>query len=117
MLQTQNPCAVALIDGDGYPFALHYLRQGRVGGQEAATALKAKLISEIGPDVQLLVFVYLNRLGLADVLVSNRLIGRRSEFDEFITGFNQSSPLFQMIDVGHGKEVADAKIRGARPGT
>lgn len=77
-----------------------------------ATALKAKLMAEIKPDVQLLVFVYLNRVGMMDAMMSNNLIGRRTEFDDFITGFNQASPLFHIVDVGPGKEAADAKLRG-----
>ncbi|KAF8323731.1 hypothetical protein DL93DRAFT_2069694 [Clavulina sp. PMI_390] len=36
---------------------------------------------------------------------------RRDDFEQFLMGFNQASPLFQMVDVGHGKEVADAKIK------
>lgn len=89
-----------------------HIRQGRSGGQNVATALKAKLMAEIKPDVQLLVFVYLNRVGLIDAMMSNDLIGRRADFDDFITGFNQASPLFHLVDVGPGKEAADAKIRG-----
>lgn len=111
-IKTQNPCAVAVIDGDGYPFSPDYIRQGRSGGQKAATALKAKLVAEIGSEVQLLVFVYLNRAGMTDAMMSNNLIRRRTEFDEFIMGFNQASPLFHLVDVGQGKEAADAKIRG-----
>ena len=33
------------------------------------------------------------------------------QFDEFVQGFNQASPLFSFVDVGSGKEAADAKYR------
>lgn len=36
----------------------------------------------------------------------------RAGFDSFVTGFNQASKRFLMVDVGYGKEVADAKLRG-----
>lgn len=114
-LKTQHMCAIAAIDGDGYPFSPSFIRQGRAGGQEAATALKAKLMSDIGLEVQLMIFVYLNRVGMVEALISNGIIHRRSDLDDFVTGFNQASPLFHMIDVGHGKEAADAKIRGFFP--
>lgn len=110
--QNHNGCSVAVIDGDGYPFAPEFLRGGRGGGQKAATALKAKLVAATSPDEQILIFVYLNRLGMTEHLLANNLLKRAHDFDDFIRGFNQASPLFHIIDVGHGKEAADAKIRG-----
>lgn len=56
--------------------------------------------------------IYLNRTGLCDLFYSNNIIGQKSEFDDFIVGFNQASPLLSIIDVGPGKEAADAKVRG-----
>lgn len=49
---------------------------------------------------------------MAEALLNNHLIRRRADLDEFIMGFNQAAPLFQIIDVGPGKEAADAKLRG-----
>lgn len=36
----------------------------------------------------------------------------RAGFDSFVTGFNQASKRYLMVDVGYGKEVADSKLRG-----
>lgn len=71
-----------------------------------------KLLHAIGRRVPVLVFVYLNRMGLSNMLGANGLLGNEVNMDQFIMGFNQSSPLFSIIDAGSGKEAADSKIRG-----
>lgn len=63
----------------------------------------------------ILVLVYLNRQGLSGVLASRNLLGTEPNLNEFIVGFNQSSPFLSIVDVGSGKEAADAKIRGEFP--
>jgi hypothetical protein len=60
---------------------------------------------------KLWVQVYLNQNGLAETLASRKLC-TVAQFDDFVVGFNQSSPLFSIVDVGSGKEAADAKIKG-----
>ena len=55
--------------------------------------------------------VYCNMTGLSETLYSNQLATPES-FEAFVTGFNQASPLFSIVDVGNGKEAADAKIKG-----
>jgi hypothetical protein len=55
--------------------------------------------------------VYLNKSGLAET-VANKGFCTLDEFDDFVIGFNQASPLFSVVDVGNGKEAADAKIKG-----
>lgn len=44
----------------------------------------------------------MNRAGLHEEAVN---------FDDFFAGFNQAGERFLMIDVGHGKEMADARMR------
>ncbi|KAJ7783827.1 hypothetical protein DFH07DRAFT_206463 [Mycena maculata] len=53
--------------------------------------------------------VYLNKIGLLETLVSQNVC-TKEEFEEFCLGFIQG-PLFAIVDVGHGKEAADAKIK------
>lgn len=36
----------------------------------------------------------------------------RDAFDEFMLGFNQACERFAIVDVGSGKEAADAKMKG-----
>lgn len=82
-----------------------------MGGQLAASTLIQELNS-LGRRMTTYAIVCVNRAGLAGVLRSNGIISNKSEFDDFITGFNQASPLLSIIDVGSGKEAADAKLRG-----
>lgn len=35
----------------------------------------------------------------------------KSNFEDFITGFNQAAERFSVLDVGNAKEAADAKIK------
>jgi hypothetical protein len=55
--------------------------------------------------------MYCNKAGLSETLISRNLCSRE-EFEAFIIGFNQSAPLFSVVDVGNGKEAADAKVKG-----
>ena len=110
--QDHNSLALALLDGDGCIFSKEYLLQGRSGGQRAAALLHRELLSTIlDPNIQLYTVVCFNRIGLGDALVTNGVCNK-DDFEDFIIGFNQSAPLFAMLDVGKGKEAADAKIRG-----
>ena len=78
---------------------------------KAAAVLYQTLSAAAAPRSQLYTVIYFNRRGLGDALCANNIC-LKSQFEDFIVGFNQSAPLFAMIDAGHGKEVADAKIRG-----
>lgn len=62
--------------------------------------------------MEVLVYVFYNRSGLMSALSIGGMPEARSGFDSFVTGFNQASKRFLMVDVGYGKEVADAKLRG-----
>lgn len=103
---------LCLIDGDGNIFSSDLLRQGKAGGRLAATQL-TRGITEYEPSTrgQVWLTVYCNKTGLLDVLRRHNKCTAK-EFDDFVLGFNQASPLFSIVDVGGMKEAADAKIRG-----
>jgi hypothetical protein len=102
---------MCLIDGDGCIFSPQYLDKGHIGGEQAATQLKQELVKRVGGGATLCTFVYLNYIGLRNFLV-NEEICTVAQFNEFIMGFNRSTELFCVVNVGPGKEAADAKIRG-----
>lgn len=56
--------------------------------------------------------IFCNKMGLAETLTSHGYCSA-DQFQEFCTGFNQSSPFFSLIDCGPGKEAADGKIKGS----
>lgn len=49
--------------------------------------------------------------GLAGAMVRDGVIWKREDLREFFWGFTQANPSFDFVDVGHGKERADSKIR------
>jgi hypothetical protein len=51
-------------------------------------------------------------MGLLDTLTGHDIC-TREQFEAFLVGFSQASPRFLLVDVGYGKEAADAKIKGS----
>lgn len=111
-----NGFMLCLIDGDGYLFDESLIRQGAIGGGEAAN----RLLNNIKAHVQkydgavhwkIIVRVYVNLEGL---LKKYAYIGFNEEekaLRQFVAGFTQSQPLFDFVDAGQGKERADHKIK------
>ncbi|KAG1864169.1 hypothetical protein DFJ58DRAFT_772914 [Suillus subalutaceus] len=116
-LKDDNPLLLCLIDGDGNIFSQDLLASGHTGGRQAAMLL-TKGLTDYMVDVdagsscrgQVWLTVYCNKTGLMDTLVNNGICSA-SEFEAFVLGFNSASPLFSIVDVGGGKEAADAKIK------
>ncbi|CEL59033.1 hypothetical protein RSOLAG1IB_09031 [Rhizoctonia solani AG-1 IB] len=105
-----NPLVLCLIDGDGCIFNERLLAQGVDGGREAASILRQHIASHYGGHADILVHIFFNREGLGSTV--KKYLGITSAvFSAFISGFNTASPLMSMLDVGAGKEAADAKIR------
>ncbi|KAF9044719.1 hypothetical protein BDZ89DRAFT_1058812 [Hymenopellis radicata] len=116
-LHEDHPIILVIIDGDGNIFADELLRQGRVGGRNAATLLTKGITENItyingrvASRARLWVTVYCNKQGLSETLCNNNIC-TAEDFEGFCIGFNQATPLFSIIDVGPGKEAADAKIK------
>ncbi|KZT30410.1 hypothetical protein NEOLEDRAFT_1144074 [Neolentinus lepideus HHB14362 ss-1] len=117
-LKDDNPLITCLIDGDGHIFSQELLSKGRGGGRQAAMLLTKGIMTYMHNDdgattgrSQLWLTIYCNKSGLLETLV-NYHICTAEQFESFVLGFNQASPLFSIVDVGSGKEAADAKIKG-----
>ncbi|KAK7547013.1 C-x8-C-x5-C-x3-H type zinc finger protein [Phyllosticta citricarpa] len=113
-----NPFVLALIDGDGAIFQDALLKAAAAGGSDAAH----KLLSEIRDHVlnvyegasgswSIMVQIYANFEGLSRKLTSVGILKSPAEFYAFARAFTLNQPLFNMIDVGSGKERADHKIK------
>ncbi|KZT74652.1 hypothetical protein DAEQUDRAFT_659485 [Daedalea quercina L-15889] len=116
-LKEDNPLILCLIDGDGNIFSQDLLRLGLAGGRQAAALLTKGLNDHLAsfdsPDIgrgQLWLTIYFNKTGLLETLTQNNVCDAE-QFEAFLMGFNQASPLFSMVDVGSGKEAADSKIK------
>ncbi|EJD55276.1 hypothetical protein AURDEDRAFT_78286 [Auricularia subglabra TFB-10046 SS5] len=114
-LTVENPLVLVLLDGDGCIFQQELLNLGAAGGSKAAALLtrgiNAHLEEELGARrADIWVTIFLNKRGLAETLAANNMC-TTDEFDAFIQAFNQSAPLYSIVDVGYGKEAADSKIK------
>jgi hypothetical protein len=113
----QGSRIICLIDGDGAIFSDDLIAGGQSGGHRAATMLSEAagqyLSSNYGiTQFQLWAYVFVNKRGLLDTFARAGLGMLKAKFDDFIMGFNQASERFMIVDVGSGKEAADAKIKG-----
>lgn len=54
-----------------------------------------------------------NYTGLSKALMRDGTLESLEKFKEFTLGFTQGKAHFDFIDVGHGKERADSKIKGS----
>jgi len=116
--QDDNPLLLCLVDGDGHIFSQDHLRLGKAGGQQAAMLLTKGITEYMAESVdaglsgraQVWLTVFYNKTGLLDTLAGNGIC-TPDNFEAFLSAFNQASPWFSMVDVGQGKEAADAKLR------
>ncbi|EMD42028.1 hypothetical protein CERSUDRAFT_79626 [Gelatoporia subvermispora B] len=118
-LRDDNPLILCLIDGDGNIFSPELITLGQAGGRQAAMLLTHGLtdhLASIDSDAlvpgrgQVWLTIYCNKSGLLDTLTHNNFC-TTEQFETFVLGFNQASPLFSIVDVGYGKEAADSKIK------
>ncbi|KAI5116544.1 hypothetical protein M0805_004327 [Coniferiporia weirii] len=115
----QDSMILCVIDGDGNIFNDHLLSAGLEGGREAARTLTSGIADYLQGIIQgqyvqgrftFWLSIYFNRRGLQDTLVKSNVC-TLDQFEAFLVGFSQASPRFLLVDVGHGKEAADAKIK------
>ncbi|KXN86378.1 hypothetical protein AN958_10240 [Leucoagaricus sp. SymC.cos] len=107
---------VVLLDGDGAIFKPQLISSGQAGGRKAAALLLESIkehVSSLGElhQFQTSVYIFFNKRGLAETLSRCGHPSARVRFEEFISGFNQATERFMMVDVGSDKEAADSKLR------
>jgi hypothetical protein len=108
-LQANERQVICVIDGDGTIFSRDLVGRGREGGLAAIRLLISAIGAHLadGARYQLWIYCFMNKRGLAGALgVADAML------DEFVAGFNQADSRAFLVDIGYGKEVADARIRG-----
>ncbi|KKK25468.1 hypothetical protein ARAM_006009 [Aspergillus rambellii] len=116
-IMNREPFVIVLLDGDGIIFQEEFLQLGERGGQKAAKALysaieayiAASFSSIVSPKIMAKMFV--NMKALCESCVRGGITTDPSVLDEFARGFNGSFPLFDLVDVGVGKDAAHDKIK------
>ncbi|KAI4258712.1 MAG: hypothetical protein L6R42_004952, partial [Xanthoria sp. 1 TBL-2021] len=120
--QTERKFVVVLIDADAYKFCYYFTRDNEAGAYFAADELRAQIRRRIrtfitDPDEFYVIPDY------TDVVVrayaNLRDLGRacwremrtdRPNMRSFASGFSMANKLFDFVDVGPGKDLADRKI-------
>ncbi|KXN86379.1 hypothetical protein AN958_10241, partial [Leucoagaricus sp. SymC.cos] len=107
---------IVLLDGDGAIFTPQLIALGQNGGHKAASRLSESIKDHIrsldeNHQFQLSVYIFFNKRGLTDTFNRCNYHSARIRLEDFVTGFNQASEKFIMVDVGNGKEAADSKIK------
>jgi hypothetical protein len=110
-----------LLDGGGIIFKDEYLQQGEQGGHNAAEKLHAALQEYVSGNFpinspKIITKMYVNLKGLSDLCVRGGVTTEPALIEDFVRGFNASYPLFDLIDIGSGKESAHDKIGGMSNG-
>ncbi len=88
---------------------------GLEGGKKAAYELRAalaKACASTHPGIEIVAKVVANLGGLGKAMIRDGCMEQASDLREFALGFTQAQSSFDFIDVGYGKERADAKIKG-----
>ncbi|KAH8667966.1 C-x8-C-x5-C-x3-H type zinc finger protein-like protein [Tricladium varicosporioides] len=113
-MRNRNPYIIVLIDGDGMIFNEDLISQGLEGGKSAASSLRNAVLdhcSELTDEIEIMAKVCANVSGLSKAMQRDGCLENPDNFREFTLGFTQGKASFDFIDVGHGKERADAKIK------
>ena len=91
------------------------VRLGIEGGKQAATQLRNTVL-EYFPDasdhLEIQAKVCANISGLAKAMCRDGSLENQEALKDFTLGFTQGKASFDYVDVGHGKERADSKIKG-----
>ncbi|TKW53139.1 hypothetical protein CTA1_1280 [Colletotrichum tanaceti] len=107
---------VSLPPSPCYQFQENFIRQGIEGGKQAAYALRTAVAEYVGSqsgEVEIVAKVCANLSGLGRAMRRDGCLASESELKDFSLGFTQAKASFDFIDVGHGKERADSKIKEA----
>ncbi|GKT49920.1 uncharacterized protein ColSpa_10101 [Colletotrichum spaethianum] len=99
-----------------YQFQENFIRQGIEGGKQAAYALRTAVAEYVGSqsgEVEIVAKVCANLSGLGRAMRRDGCLDSESALKDFSLGFTQAKASFDFIDVGHGKERADSKIKEA----
>lgn len=95
------------------------MQRGESGGKDAAGILHRATVDFVRnqlpylpEDCTIVAKVFANLTGLAEICERGRVVDSASQVADFTRGFTQGRHLFDFIDVGYGKEKADAKLRG-----
>jgi hypothetical protein len=68
--------------------------------------------NELANEMEVMAKVCANVTGLSKAMQRDGSLENPTELRDFTLGFTQGKASFDFVDVGHGKERADSKIKG-----
>jgi hypothetical protein len=104
-----------LADLHDLQFNTELVQQGLDGGKKAANALRNAVLeqcSDLSEDTEVIAKVCANVSGLGKAMKRDGCLENPEDLRDFTLGFTQGKASFDFVDVGHGKERADSKIKG-----
>jgi hypothetical protein len=102
-------------DDDFEKFNENLINQGLEGGKQAANLLRNSVLQncgELADEIEVIAKVCANMSGLSKAMRRDGSLANPDDLRDFTLGFTQGKASFDFIDVGHGKERADSKIKG-----
>lgn len=117
--QSTSPVAVVLVDGDGCIFDWdRYIKMGFKGGELSAhdlyEGIRRHFATTSLPNEShwtIIAKVYCTFGGLVMAMNDKGIMIDLNTMHSFAVGFTKSTPGFDMVDVGQGKERADSKLQ------
>lgn len=91
------------------------IHKGLEGGKYAANAIRDTVLeqcNELANEMEVMAKVCANVTGLTKAMQRDGSLENSTELRDFTLGFTQGKASFDFVDVGHGKERADSKIKG-----
>lgn len=86
-----------------------------MAANELLKAINEKFNSTETTPVTVIVNVFANVTGLGKAMKRDGCVADNNALHNFVMGFNQANVSSTFVDVGFGKELADAKILGIYP--
>lgn len=99
-------------------FRDEFLQQGEKGGRDAAAQLSKDLQRYVGSNFpgiassKIMTKIYINTKALTDMCIRGGVLNDLSLIGDFVRAFNETTPLFDIVDIGSEKDKACYKIGG-----
>lgn len=109
---------MVLLDGSGLIFREEFLQQGEKGGRDAATQLSEALQRYVAKNfpgiasLKIMTKIYINTKALSDMCIRGGVLNELSLIGDFVRAFNETIPLFEIVEMGPEKDNACYKIEG-----
>ncbi|KAJ5894062.1 hypothetical protein N7495_005753 [Penicillium taxi] len=115
-IMDREPFVVVLLDGEGIIFKDEFLQLGEEGGRNAAKQLFSSLHSYLlanFPSIntpKIITKIYINLKNLVELCTRSGIVPEPVVIYDFIRGFNETMPLFEIVDIGSSKNKAYDKV-------